>query len=78
MSNEIQNGPLQLVSTHKMVRLEEFVLQQREPDLNLIEPGGIFGQPIKLHRQLSIRYPRQFLGKSGELLGRVGRAIIKD
>jgi hypothetical protein len=36
-SNEIQNGRLLLITVGKMVRLEEFPLQDREPDLNLIE-----------------------------------------
>src|SRR5216684_7062041 len=65
VSHEIQNNPLQLISTCKMVRLEEFALQQREPDLNLIKPGSIFWQPIQLHREFAIRCPRQLLGKTG-------------
>jgi hypothetical protein len=38
-----------------MIGLQEFALQQTEPDLQLIEPGGIRREPIEVHRQFSIR-----------------------
>lgn len=58
--------------------LEKFALQHTEPDLDLIQPGGVSGQPVQLHHQLSLRCPRQFLNPLWELLGRVGRTIIQD
>lgn len=44
-SDEIQDGLLKLITAHKMARLEEFALEQTEPDLKLIEPGGIGREP---------------------------------
>lgn len=67
-----------IVKTGKVVRLEKLALQQREPDLDLIKPRGIGGQPIQLYGQFPLRCRHQFLSKAGELLGRMGWAIVED
>jgi len=44
VSNEAQEGLLKLVGTGKMVGLQKLALQKTEPNLDLIQPGGIGGQ----------------------------------
>src|SRR5258708_31331007 len=39
--NKVLDGLLKLIQGGKMVRLQELALQQTEPNLNLIEPGGV-------------------------------------
>jgi len=39
-SNEIQDGLLKLIKTNEMIGLQEFALQQTEPNFDLIEKGG--------------------------------------
>lgn len=75
--HKIQDGPLQLLTAGKMVRLEKLALEQTEPDLNLIEPRGIGRKPIELHRQFPFRLGCQFGDPSRELLGCVSRTIIE-
>src|SRR5947199_10312721 len=76
-SNKIQNGPLKLITASKMVRLEKLALYETEPNLNLIKPRCVGGEPIELHRQFALRAFRQLLDPLWELLGGVGRTIIK-
>ena len=78
VGNEVQDGLLKLIKATEMVGLEEFALQQTEPNFDLIEPRGIGRQPIELHRQFSIQRRRSFLDPAGELLGCMSRPIIQD
>ncbi len=78
VNDEVEHGLLKLIKAGKMVRLQEFALEQAQPDFDLVQPGGIGRQPIELYRQFFIRPRRQFLNKAGELLGSVGRTIIED
>src|SRR5439155_3251421 len=61
VGNEVQDGLLKLIKATEMVGLEEFALQQTEPNFDLIEPGGIGRQPIELYPQFSIQHRRSFL-----------------
>src|SRR6266702_5599782 len=58
VSNEVQDGLLKLIQAAEMIGLQEFALQQTEPNFDLIEPRGIGRQPIELHRQFSIQRRR--------------------
>lgn len=78
VGNEVQDGLLKRIKTAEMVGLEEFALQQTEPNFDLIEPRGIGRQPIELHRQFYIQRRRSFLDPARELLGCMSRSIIQD
>ncbi len=54
-SDEVEDRLLQLIEAAKMVGLEELALQKTEPDLNVIEPGGIFREPIELHGEFALQ-----------------------
>src|SRR5260370_6816639 len=58
--NKILNGLLKIIQGGKMVRLQEFALQQTEPKLKLIEPGGIGRQPKELRPPFSLPSPPHF------------------
>ncbi len=60
-SDEVEDRLLQLVETGKMVGLEELALQQTEPDFDLIEPRGVFREPIQLQRDLAVWLGVQFV-----------------
>jgi len=77
-SHAIEEGLLQLVSAGKMGGLQELALDPTSPDLDLIQPGGVGGQPRERHRQLPLRCPRQFLNPTRELLGCVSRTSIEN
>lgn len=76
--HEVENGVFKLFEASEMVGLQELALENTKPDFNLIQPGSIDRQPIELHRQLSMRFRRQFGGPTWELLGCMGGTIIKD
>ncbi len=67
-----------MVSAEKMVRVQEFALQDTKPDLNLIQPGGVGGQPSHLNGQAIRRDLGLLLKPARQLFGRVGRAIVQD
>ena len=76
-NNKVVNGEFQLIQAAEMVGLQEFALQQTEPDFQLIEPGGIDRQPIELDREFSLHDGRQLLDPACELLGSMGRPVIQ-
>src|SRR6266700_3819126 len=78
VGNEIEDGLLQLVSAEKMVRVQEFALQDTKPDLNLIQPRGVGGQPIHLNGQAARVHRALLLKPVRQLLRCVRRAIIQD
>ena len=76
--NEVLDGQLKLVQAAEMVGMQEFPLSKTKPDLQLIEPGGVFREPVELDRQLSIQRHLQFLDPTRELLGGMGWAIVQN
>src|SRR5712691_12872205 len=72
VANKVGDGLLKLIQAGKMLGLQEFALQQTEPNFNLIEPGGVHRKTIELHRQFSLRSRRQVVDKAGELFGCMG------
>ena len=73
--NEVEDDLLKLIKAEKMVRLQEFALEQAKPDFDLVQPGGIGREPRELYRQFSIRCRFKFLNIARQLLGGVGRTI---
>src|SRR6266566_3914524 len=76
-SNEVLDRLLKLIKAAEMIGLQEFALQETEPDLQLIEPRSVDRQPIELHPQFPLRRRRQLLHPTGQLFGRMGRPIIQ-
>ncbi len=69
VSNEVKHCLLQLGETSKMVGVEELTLEKTEPDLDLIEPGGVFREPVHLQSNLPIWNRVQFLLPRSQLDG---------
>ena len=49
MTDEDQDGLLQVWQGVKVIGLQHLALQDTEPELDLIEPGRVLGQPVDLH-----------------------------
>src|SRR6266702_2000652 len=67
-----------MVGAEKMIRLQEFALQDTKPNLNLIQPGGVSGQPGHLNAQAARIGLGLLLKPVCQLFGNVGRAIVQD
>jgi hypothetical protein len=61
-----------------MIRLQGLPLQDTEPNLDLVQPGGIGGQPTDPDVQYPAVHLDLFLQPAFELLGHVRRAVVQD
>src|SRR5258707_2146890 len=66
------------IGTEKVIGLQVFALQETEPDFDLIQPGGVGGQPMDLKMGPSVTHLFLLLEPAFELLGRVSCSIIEN
>ena len=78
VGNEGQDVLSQIAQSFEMIGLQKLVLQDAEPDLNLIQPGSIDGQLVDLDVQRPSVAFNLFLQPTFELLRGVSRAVIQD
>ena len=76
--NKRPNRLLQCLQAPEVIRLQELPLQDAEPDLDLVQPRGVLGQPV----DLDLQRPSSGLGFFGQpllqLLRRMGSPIVQD
>jgi hypothetical protein len=75
---KVSNGLFQVLDTDKVIGLKQLALQDTEPDLQLIEPGGIRRQPTDVKRELTLHHCWLFLQPAFQLLRSVGGSIVQD
>ncbi len=71
-------GLLQVLDTDKVIVLEQLALQDTEPNLKLIEPGGVRRQPIHVKRELTLHHHGLLVQPAFQLLGSVRGAIVEN
>src|SRR6266487_2189590 len=75
---KVSNGLFQVLDIDKVIGLEQLALQDTEPDLQLIEPGGIRRQPTDVKLELTLHHCWLFLQPAFQLLRSVGGSIVQD
>jgi hypothetical protein len=75
---KVSNGLFQVLDTDKVIGLKQLALQDLEPDLQLIKPGGIGRQPTDVKRELTLHHCWLFLQPAFQLFRSVGGSIVQD
>ena len=77
-SNKGHNVPDQCLDAVKVIRSQQFALQDTEPNFDLIQPRRILGQPIDLDRERPSMLLRLVLQPRPQPFRGVSRAIIQN